>query len=164
MKGLLALVLLGLLVLGAGSLLAVSPRARVRWYAWRMRSSDPAAAAGARLKLFELDRPAIDDVLPELVARELAARMPLGGRVAVTAVGSWTYSPGIEDPSPSGVVAKDPTAQLLAKRLRSRALVTVSADRGFGWTDPSLIAIPLDDDLAPKILAAVRAELGARAP
>src|SRR5436309_1156333 len=65
------LALAALLVLGGGAFLASSERARVRWWAWRMRSPDPAVATHARECLFAIWRPAVDEVLPELIAREL---------------------------------------------------------------------------------------------
>jgi hypothetical protein len=171
-KGRLLLAVLALLVGGTVSLLASSARARVRWYSWRMRAGDPEVAARARFKLFELDRPAIDEVLPELVARELGARLRPGERVEIATVASkdasavpvvtfasrwetWQYEPG------------DPTSVLLAKRARSHALVLVltgPSRLGSVSIEVIPIAIPLDDDLAPEILTAVRAELGDRAP
>jgi hypothetical protein len=162
-KGRLLLAVLALIVGGTALFLASSTRARVRWYAWRMRSGDPEVAARARFKLFELDRPAIDEVLPELVARELGARLRPGERVEILTNFASKDPPAVQVFSmfdfPSFEPA-DPTSDLLAERVRSRALILCPS----ASMPASRIAIPLDDDLAPEILTAVRAELGDRAP
>ena len=160
------LVLALLLVSGVGALVA-SPRARVRWYAWRMHSSDAEVAARARFKLFELDRPAIDEVLPELVARELAARVGSEWCLRVGTLDKLVFDSNGEVSQPFTVQPRDPAALLLRKRVRRAALYLEwigPRPRFFDALPPSPIAIPLDEDLAPEILSAVRAELGARAP
>jgi hypothetical protein len=166
-SGRVALVVLALLVLGGGGALVASPRARVRWYALRMHSSDPEVAARARFKLFELDRPAIDEVLPELVAKELAARAgPLDWHVKVATPDNLVFDSNGYVSLPFAVQSTDPTALLLQSRVRRRVLYLEWVGRR-PTLDPgpvSPIAIPLDDDLAPEVLAAVRAELGERAP
>ena len=132
-----------------------------------MHSSDAAVAARARYKLFELDRPAIDEVLPELVASELAVRVskwPVKACVATIDSREWVVDRNLHSLGDwhEYDLSEDPTAKLLAARLERRAIVLVW--NGFGTVQVSRFAIPLDDDLAPEILTAVRAELGDRAP
>ncbi|HZU96848.1 MAG TPA: hypothetical protein VFF73_09165 [Planctomycetota bacterium] len=73
-KAKVAIVGLVLLVGGLGVPLASSEAARVRYWAWRMRSHDPETRQRARRTLFEIGRPAIDRVLPELVVEEVSER------------------------------------------------------------------------------------------
>jgi hypothetical protein len=63
-----------ILLLGVGGLLATSELGRVRFWTWRLHSSDPEVARLARARLVAIGRPWIDDVLPELVVDELKYR------------------------------------------------------------------------------------------
>ncbi len=156
-----ALLVLALLLVGGVGALVTSPRARMRWYVLRMRSSDPEVAAHTRFKLFELDRPAIDPVLPELVAKELAARLE-DERSWVVMLGTANRDGYI---GYQCVQPKDPVAKLLAERIRGKLVIYLDwAGVVFSVEPPPPIAIPLDGDVAVEILRAVRAELGARAP
>jgi hypothetical protein len=136
-----------------------------------MRSADREVAARARLELFKLDRPAIDDVLPELVARELEARVPLHAHSAViigVRAKNDSFLPerpleGPKDDWPRYVSTDDAVSRLLLERTRSRVLLFEDYSLvGFSYF-PGVLAIPLDDDLAPAILAAVHDRLGERA-
>jgi len=74
-KARLALAGLGLVVAGFALALGLSEPARVRFWAWRMRSGDLRTRREARLKLLQIRRPAIDDVYADLVAGEVCDRL-----------------------------------------------------------------------------------------
>jgi hypothetical protein len=82
-KGRLALLVLVALVVAGAATLATTSSTRVRFWSWRMRSSDRAAREHARVRLLEIGRPEIDRVFAELVAGEVCDR--------IAAVGSGTF-------------------------------------------------------------------------
>jgi hypothetical protein len=160
-KARLALLTLTVVVVGASVILATNRRARVRYWTWRMGSSDVAIANKARLELFKIGRPAIDEIMPELIVRELRDRIgDTSWSVQVATKGShgsFDLPPPLESIFWPGVDvgSDDPVAQLLLPRVRSRALVMLWVGVVFSMEPPSPIAIPLDDDLAPGILRAL---------
>ncbi len=94
LKGRVALAGLLLVVVVFGVALAVTPAARVRYWAWRARSSDRGVRLAARIRLMEIGRPAIDAVFPELVAGEAGDRLaevPVSQRVVL--VGRFEETP-----------------------------------------------------------------------
>ncbi|HZU96618.1 MAG TPA: hypothetical protein VFF73_08010, partial [Planctomycetota bacterium] len=74
-KGWLAVAGLVVVLVGFGGALASTTPARVRYWAWRMRSSRRETRLVARTKLMEIGRPAIDGVFPELVSGEASDRL-----------------------------------------------------------------------------------------
>ncbi len=177
----LVLVFLGLLVLGAGSLLAASPRARVRWYAWRMGSHDAETRAWARERLFALGRSVTgDELYAAAIAEELCARIaPVASGDRVVFIGH-----AVEPYKPVVYYADTPLAnvsfdwQVFSHPGPSQNLSLVSpASEGssrhvlVGATKPEpgtlfhrvIIEIPVDG-VESLVTEAVRAKLAARAP
>lgn len=161
-KGRLAVAALVVLLAASAGLLATSVRVRVRYWTWRMRSADATTAAAARAKLFEIWRPAIDDVLPELIARELATRMqdrPLSYEVVDRRRCGEHFIAYLDEETarPIGIVyPADAVAKGLAARLDRRAIILRWSGAITSAEPPSPIAIPLDDDMEPAVLDALR--------
>jgi hypothetical protein len=164
-KGTFSLVALVLVIVGFAIVFATNGNIRVRWWSWRMHSSDAAVAARARLELFRIGRPTIDELMPELVAQELLARRE--GPWATVGIVRRDKKATFHFEQPLfyclEVVPRDATAELLLSRACSRALAFHYDGNIFGNSCiPTSIAVPLDDDLAPQILECVRAEIEVR--
>ncbi len=83
-----AFVFLSILIVAGSVVLATSAPARVRFWTWRMRSTDIETRRRARSKLLEVGRPAIDKVFPELVGSEACDRLAAAGSKQINLFGS----------------------------------------------------------------------------
>ncbi len=153
----------------------------VRWLTYRMRSDDRAVREQARLRLLGIGRPTIDAIYPEVVADEVADESP-GCSIFIGRVASRKRAspPGLDQmtldyelrlrDSPrefwscfvEGAPAC-PTARLLFDPDARRELVVCRPHSGGSshemvWTVLE-VAVPLDDDLAPAIIEAVKKRL-----
>jgi hypothetical protein len=90
------LALAALAALAACSFAGSTP-ARVRYWSWRMGSSDPSVRAEARGRLLELGRTAISGVHAELVASEVADRVAAIGSSARVFVPRAGFEGGMTD-------------------------------------------------------------------
>ncbi len=164
-------------------------RVRIRWLSYRMSSSDPKTRRSARAGLLAIGRPAIDDVLPRLIADEAAEAVVVGGAeggiercvvgIVYLAGGdqkyyevlSWAW--GRDYPtdvfewhgSPLGL--GDPRRAGNAPALEAIAMTGhrgLGVAKTFGYSSPDalLLLAPLPDDLAPEILDAVKRRLPPR--
>jgi hypothetical protein len=67
---------LALVVVGAGAILATSSQARVRWYAWRLRSGDAGTRTRAGGALMALGRDVVgDELYAEALAEEVSTSL-----------------------------------------------------------------------------------------
>jgi hypothetical protein len=169
-------------MLGGFALVAEKP-ARVRYWTWRMRSSDQEAWRAARLKLLEIGRPSIDGVLAELVAREVEDRIPASvesGTTVVAFVGRVASSSsfiveegpervGLETHTNITAPTRDRAFSLLEdKRDRGRRMLVLVLDEPADKYSPVgyyrellVVALPEDHVLARSVIDAAKARLGA---
>jgi hypothetical protein len=181
----LALALLGALPIGVALLdHRVRDHLRLAWVGRELHSTDARVRHATRLRVLEVGRPAIDGIYAELVASEIADELTGTTQETVLVVGhrwkeraqndgfQWSFfdiddlvaasSPRLDQLYRNAVrLAVDdeigcPTAQRLVKTGAKRELVLagrpVDSDRTFVLR----VAVPLDDDLAPQVLEAVR--------
>jgi len=188
-KGPIAVGVLVLLLVAFGVALAVTPTARVRYWAWRMHSSSREVRLEARTRLMAIGRPAIDAVFRELVAGEVADRLasvPGPARVAflghareltprlmqVDGKGPPRYvvEQSIVMPSDtilavSGVASpEDPLAMTLARGAPAteRKLVVGHTGNARFFVEALLtVPLPESDPLGPELIEATRARLAA---
>jgi hypothetical protein len=183
----LALALLGALPIGVALLdRDMRYRWRVGWIRRGLRSEDASVRHATRLRLLDFKRPAIDGVYPELVASEIADELE-GTDDVVVIVGQrwkeaiereprWAFfdieevlrvSPrfaGVYDYTERLSVIDDagcPVARKLARSAKREIVVAALRPRGtlLEGQRELRVAVPLDDDLAPAILEAVRERL-----
>ncbi len=167
---------------------SVRTGAQVRWLAYRMGSDDRAVREEARRRLLTIGRPAIDPVYLALIAGEVedeaagAASIVFVGRATGALAATRTYTceetlgpefvalrgwPGTATIPVSGE-PECPTALLLKTRGTARELLVVGVETAsIAPHKPInhylLLAVPLDDDLAPAIIEAVKKRLAKKA-
>ncbi len=83
-KGWVAIAVLVLLLVGAGIGIARSVPARIRFLAWRARSTDPEVRRKARIELMNIGRPTIDPVLVDIFLLEVRERRTPDARIVLT--------------------------------------------------------------------------------
>jgi hypothetical protein len=169
--------------------LAVTPTARVRYWAWRMHSSSREVRLEARTRLMAIGRPAIDSVFPELVAGEVADRLasvPPGKRVAfvgrseglpeviiVTSTKRWPHyvlEHSLALPPETNLIVPECewpehslAARLAPERGKTERTLVIGEDASRGiLIDPLLmVRLPASDPLGPEVIEATRARLAA---
>ncbi len=186
-KGWLALFGLVLVVVGFGVALGTSRAARVRYWAWRMRSGDRETRLAARRRLLEIDRPGIDGVFADLVAGEASDRLAEvapGERVAFVGSSAGLVSDHARPRPSDGFVygvevslgrplAKlvvvwlppgglDPIARTLACGSHGALRELVVGEGRAGKIEVHallIVALAADDPLGPAVIEAMKAQL-----
>lgn len=185
-KLLIALTLIPLAILAVE--LFFGTRLKVAYHARGLGSESAAGRAAARDALLAIGRPAIDGVLPELVARNVADEVASGGAVVVAASVAEERGEGARglavrvervlvatDPRALDVRAKEETlirardervspasvriGDICGGRAGGRSIV-VLGQRGGEPVVRSIVSV--EGGLGPRILAAVEAELAPR--
>jgi hypothetical protein len=162
-----------LLVIGASP--GLRSRAQVRWLVIRSCSSDPDIRRTARGRLLEIGRPAIDDALPELVAAEVEEAVAAAGSGSfVGIVKLYARVDGEEQFMVLSILSGKGTPERGTRRFEERpprpgnasALDHLADGYGIGVMGPEgtyiadlVLLCPCPDDLAPRILDAVKRRL-----
>ncbi|HZU97314.1 MAG TPA: hypothetical protein VFF73_11505 [Planctomycetota bacterium] len=173
LKGRVALAGLALLLAGFGFALATAVTVRVRYWEWRMGSSERGVRVLARRSLLEIGRPAIDRVLPELVAAEVCERLatvPRPKRLVVLSGGPTTPVVDLVSGKPwKGFMFLEPVgsspdgASVLVNRIEQNPdhwiVVAERSDNDSAGMELLTMPLPREADLARAVIEETKARL-----